>query len=99
MLRAKKKCKSEGKCEGMNPHTPKGTSILGVSSLGSLESRWTPEFLESNCRGQNSMDCKIIYIIRKLLKHRCLKMGSHDPFGHLKHNLWPKERSGVKLVI
>jgi hypothetical protein len=27
------------------------------------------------------------------------KMGSHDPFEHLKHKLWPKERSGVKLTI
>jgi len=27
---------SEGKCEGMNPHTPKGTSILGVWSPGRL---------------------------------------------------------------
>jgi hypothetical protein len=27
------------------------------------------------------------------------KMGLHDPFGHLKHKLWPKERSGVKLTI
>jgi hypothetical protein len=27
------------------------------------------------------------------------KMGSHDPFGHLKHKLWPKERLGVKLAI
>jgi hypothetical protein len=26
-------------------------------------------------------------------------MGSHDPFGHLKHKLWPKERLGVKLTI
>jgi hypothetical protein len=26
-------------------------------------------------------------------------MGSHDPFGHLRHKLWPKERSGVKLAI
>jgi hypothetical protein len=26
-------------------------------------------------------------------------MGSHDPFGHLKHKLWPKERLGVKLII
>ncbi len=25
------------------------------------------------------------------------KMGSNDPFGHLKHKLWPKEGSGVKL--
>jgi hypothetical protein len=27
------------------------------------------------------------------------KMGSHDPFEHLKHKLWPKERLGVKLTI
>jgi hypothetical protein len=26
-------------------------------------------------------------------------MGSHDPFGHLKHKLWPKERSRVKLAV
>jgi hypothetical protein len=27
------------------------------------------------------------------------KTRSHDPFGHLKHKLWPKERSGVKLAV
>jgi hypothetical protein len=27
------------------------------------------------------------------------KVGSHDPFGHIKHKLWPKERLGVKLAI
>jgi hypothetical protein len=26
-------------------------------------------------------------------------MGSHDPFGHLKHKLWPKEGPRVKLSI
>jgi hypothetical protein len=26
-------------------------------------------------------------------------MGSHDPFGRLKHKLWSKEKSGVKLAI
>jgi hypothetical protein len=26
-------------------------------------------------------------------------MGSHDAFGHLKHNIWPKERLEVKLTI
>jgi hypothetical protein len=26
-------------------------------------------------------------------------MGSHYPFTHLKHKLWPKERSGVKFAI
>jgi hypothetical protein len=27
------------------------------------------------------------------------KMGLHNPFGHLKHKLWSKERPGVKLTI
>ncbi len=27
------------------------------------------------------------------------KMGSHDPFGYLKHKLWPKEGLEVKLPI
>jgi hypothetical protein len=27
------------------------------------------------------------------------KMGLHDSFGHLKHKLWPKEGSGIKLAI
>ncbi len=27
------------------------------------------------------------------------KMGSHDPFGHLKRKLWPKERPRVKFAI
>jgi hypothetical protein len=26
-------------------------------------------------------------------------MGSHDPFGHLKHKLWPKEGLRVKFAI
>jgi len=26
-------------------------------------------------------------------------MGSHDPFGHLTHKLWPKKGSGVKFVV
>jgi len=28
-----------------------------------------------------------------------LKMGLHDPFGYLKHKLWPQEGMGVKLTI
>jgi hypothetical protein len=27
------------------------------------------------------------------------KMGSHDPFRHLKNKLWPKERPEVKLDV
>jgi hypothetical protein len=28
-----------------------------------------------------------------------LKMASHEPFGHLQHKLWSKERPGVKLAV
>jgi hypothetical protein len=35
----------------------------------------------------------------KAIKTKMSKMGSHDPFGHLKHKLWPKERLGAKLAV
>jgi hypothetical protein len=38
-----------------------------------MESRWTPEFLEGDCKGQNSMAWSVPYIIGKLLERRCLK--------------------------
>jgi hypothetical protein len=47
-------------CEGMNPHIPKWAPL------------WTPEFLRCDCKGQNPLDWKIIYIIGKLLKCKCL---------------------------
>jgi hypothetical protein len=41
--------------------------------LWELESRWTPECSESDCKGQNSIAQKVLYTIRKLLKLRCLE--------------------------
>jgi hypothetical protein len=38
-----------------------------------LEYRWTLEFSESNCKGQNSLNWSASYIIRKILERRCLK--------------------------
>jgi len=38
-----------------------------------MESRWTPETLENDFRGQNSMICDLFYIIEKLLERKCLK--------------------------
>jgi hypothetical protein len=42
--------RSARECEGIGPHTPKGTPTLGVGVL------WTSECSESNCKGQNPMD-------------------------------------------
>jgi len=41
--------------------------------LWEMESRWTLETSESDCRGQTSMSCGVLYIIGKLLKRRYLK--------------------------
>jgi hypothetical protein len=41
---------SARECEGISPHTPKGTPTLGVGVL------WTFECSKSDYRGQNPMD-------------------------------------------
>jgi len=38
-----------------------------------LEPQWIFEFSEGDCRGQNPLDWKVLYIIKKLLKRKCLK--------------------------
>jgi hypothetical protein len=42
-------------------------------SLWELESKWTPESLECDCKGQNPSIQKVLYINENLLKRRCLK--------------------------
>jgi hypothetical protein len=41
--------------------------------LWELESQWTPKSLESDYKGQNSLDLKITYTIQNLLERKCLK--------------------------
>jgi hypothetical protein len=66
-----KECKECKECEGVNPHTPKWTPMLGVGE--SWCPKRTPETSESVLRGQNSMAGCVPYINGKLLKCRCLK--------------------------
>jgi hypothetical protein len=56
-----KKPRSEGKCEGMNLHTPKGASIVRIGVW------WTHKSSKSDCKGQNPMDWRFLYTIGKLL--------------------------------
>jgi len=44
------KRKLEGKCEGMNPHTPKGAFTLGIWNLDGFSN------FQKTCKGQNPMD-------------------------------------------
>jgi len=59
--------KSIGKCEGVNPHTPKATPTLGDGVPVDSQN------FQSDLRGQNSMACNVIYLIEKLLERKCLK--------------------------
>jgi len=43
--------------------------------LWELEFWWTSEFLKNDLKGQNSLYWRIFYIIRKILKIKCLKWG------------------------
>jgi hypothetical protein len=58
-LRAKK--------EAYESHS-KGSFHFGSCNPGGL-----PNFWESDCKGQNSTDWNVLYIIEKLLERRCLK--------------------------
>jgi hypothetical protein len=78
---------SVGKCEEWTHTLPSGLP------LWELESRWTHESLEGDYKGQITLDWKVPYTIKKFLEFRCLKMGLHDPFGYLKHKLWPESTS------
>jgi hypothetical protein len=51
----------------------KETRECGFTPNWELESQWTPETLESDCKGQNPSPWKVVYIVGKLLKRRCPK--------------------------
>jgi hypothetical protein len=63
-----------------------------------LESRWTPESSEGDCRGQKSMVWGVLYIIGKPLERKCPK------WAHITHlesetQVMAKRKAGIKLAI
>jgi hypothetical protein len=84
---------SVGKCEGMNLHTPKGASILGVRVLVDFQ------IFKKQLKGSKLNGLRNSLYHWKALGTYMFKMGLHDPFGHFKHKLWPKEGPKVKLPI
>jgi hypothetical protein len=49
--------------------------------LWELESQWTYKFLDSDCKGQSSLDWRLPYIIGKVLEFRCLKWARMTHWG------------------
>jgi len=50
-----------GECEGMNPTLP------NELPLWEFESQWISKSSNNDCRGQNPLDQRVPYIIRKAL--------------------------------
>jgi hypothetical protein len=84
---------SVGKCEGMNLHTPKWAPTLGVGVT--MDSQIFKEWLQ----GTKRIGLKRSLYHWKALGMQMSKMDLHDPFGHVKHKLWPKEGPRFKLPI
>jgi len=82
-----------GKCEGVNPHTPKATPTLENGVLVDFRN-FRDQFQRSKLNG-----LRLSLYHGKALGTWMFKMGSYCSFGHLKHKLWPKEGLGVKLPI
>jgi hypothetical protein len=77
----------------VNPQTPKATPTLGD---GVLVDSWN---FKEKFQGSKLNGLWLSLYHWKALGTWMFKMGSHCSFGHLKHKLWPKEGSGVKLRI
>jgi hypothetical protein len=77
----------------MNTHTPKWTPILRVAVLVDF---W---IFRERLQGSNPIALRSSLYHWKSIETYMAKIGSHDPFRHLKHKLGPKERPGVKLAV
>jgi hypothetical protein len=77
----------------MNSHTPKWAPTLGIGVP--MDSQILRQQLQRS--KPNGLRSSLYHW--KALGTKMSKMGLHDPFGHLKHKLWPKEGSGVILTI
>jgi hypothetical protein len=84
---------SEGKCEGMSPHTPRWIPTLGIGVL--MDFQIFKEFF----KGSKPIRLKTSLYHWKDFKMNMSKMSLHDPFEYLKQKLWPKERPRVKMSI
>jgi len=85
--------RSARECEGINPHTPKGTPTLGVGVP--VDSR----IFRGRLQGSKFNGLNNSLYHWKVLGTKMSRMNSHHPFRYLKHKLWPKQRPGIKLAI
>jgi hypothetical protein len=55
--------------------------------------------LQSSIAGVKTSHLEAFFMSLKIHRSVDVEMASHEPFGHLQHKLWQKERPGVKLAV
>jgi hypothetical protein len=73
------------------------STFLSELPFWELDSRWTPEFSQINCRSQNPLDWGVPYTIGKLLELKCLKW-AHMTHLDIKTQVMAKRRVGSQIV-
>jgi hypothetical protein len=57
------------------------------------------QIFKERLQGPKPIALKTFLYHWKSIETNMSEMGLHDPFGHLKHKLWSKERPETKLAI
>jgi hypothetical protein len=85
--------KNARECEGMNPHARKWAPTLGIGIPMDFR------IFKGQLQGSKFIGLKYSLYHWKALGTQISKMVSDHPFRYLKYKLWPKEGSGVKLIV
>jgi hypothetical protein len=72
-------------------------TLLRELPFWELAFRWTSKSSKSNCKGQNSLDWGVPYIIEKILERRCLN-GLLWPIWTSKTQVMVKRRAGSQIA-
>jgi hypothetical protein len=56
------------------------------------------QIFRAQLQGSKPISLKSFLYHWKAIEVQMSKVGSHCPFGHLKHKLWPKERLGINPI-
>ncbi len=100
-LRAKRETRESHSCPpGMQESVKEWTFTLPSEfPFWELESQWIFQFSKGDCRGQNLLVWKVLYIIGKILRHRCLKWVRKTHLDIWNTSYGPKKGQKSKLTI
>jgi hypothetical protein len=84
---------------GSQPHFWKSVRMTFTPPKWGLGSPLGLPKLQSSSAGVKTPRIEAFFISLESYQSVDVENGLHEPFGHMQHKLWQKERSGVKLAV